>query len=123
MHRRFSSRTGNSSSMSSKDEAITLPEGCSWESEWEIDYAYTQCSPKPDSPQDKDQGGWSYALDFPHFEKHLARGKSNPKRGTRHFVRRRRWTRRHSKPTHVNVSKRTPSNASSAQARTLRWES
>ncbi len=76
---RFSNRQGD---VELSFDGTRLPSGWIWTSDWKIDMKYT----------DVDDEGWSYATDFPRFKAHLAKGKSNPKRGGM-SVRRRRWIR------------------------------
>ncbi|OQR92608.1 hypothetical protein ACHHYP_03464 [Achlya hypogyna] len=76
---RFSNRNGDKEM---SFDAVTVPRGWTWTSEWKVDMKYTEC----------DEEGWSYATDFPRFKVHLAKGKSNSKKGG-NSVRRRRWIR------------------------------
>ncbi|OQS03259.1 hypothetical protein THRCLA_04443 [Thraustotheca clavata] len=76
---RFSNRNGDKEM---SFDAVNPPNGWIWTSEWKVDTKYTDC----------DEEGWSYATDFPRFKSHLARGKSNAKKGG-NSVRRRRWIR------------------------------
>ncbi|EQC35369.1 hypothetical protein SDRG_07081 [Saprolegnia diclina VS20] len=76
---RFSNREGTKELAF---DGVTPPRGWTWTSEWKIDNKYTEC----------DEEGWSYATDFPRFKVHLAKGKSNARKGG-NSVRRRRWIR------------------------------
>lgn len=76
---RFSNRDGD---IEMSFDKVKLRPNWIWTSAWKVDYSYT----------DTDDEGWSYATDFPRFNQHLERGKSNTKK-IGNSVRRRRWIR------------------------------